>query len=153
VSDILNVQDERLESDFVMQQQVYNTRRQLSELLAWFQWRLKIKAITRCRFLSATKNTFERTSFLYGNQCWCRFASSKRSIDDLHYAGEQITKIRVFFSGSLSYIFNRFSAEDVPFQPAVDAEKTDTRNPTRDDLSGSGVARKCVLMGVEDSRF
>ena len=34
-----------------------------------------------------------------------------QTINDLHFSGEKITKIRGVFSGSLSYIFNRFSNE------------------------------------------
>lgn len=74
-----------------------------------------------------------------------------QTVNDLHYAGEQITKIRGVFSGSLSYIFNRFSAEDVSFSSILaDAEKKGYTEPdSRDDLSGHDVARKLLILARE----
>jgi homoserine dehydrogenase len=74
-----------------------------------------------------------------------------QTVNDLHYAGEQITKIRGVFSGSLSYIFNRFSAEDLPFSTIlIEAEKNGYTEPdSRDDLSGTDVARKLLILARE----
>jgi aspartokinase/homoserine dehydrogenase 1 len=74
-----------------------------------------------------------------------------QTINDLHFSGEEITKIRGVFSGSLSYIFNRFSAEDLPFSKILlDAEKLGYTEPdSRDDLSGHDVARKLLILARE----
>lgn len=74
-----------------------------------------------------------------------------QTIKDLHFAGEQLTKIRGVFSGSLSYIFNRFSSEEIPFSKIVaEAEKKGFTEPdSRDDLSGNDVARKLLILARE----
>lgn len=69
----------------------------------------------------------------------------------LHESGENITKIRGVFSGSLSYLFNTFSADDVPFskvlQEAID--KGYTEPDPREDLCGNDVARKLLILARE----
>lgn len=69
----------------------------------------------------------------------------------LHLSGENIVRIRGVFSGSLSYLFNRFSSEDIPFsealQQALDNGYTEP-NP-REDLSGNDVARKLLILARE----
>ncbi|WP_162126444.1 homoserine dehydrogenase family protein [Flavobacterium phycosphaerae] len=74
-----------------------------------------------------------------------------QTINDLHFSGEEITKIRGVFSGSLSYIFNRFSSEDIPFSTILaDAEKKGYTEPdSREDLSGNDVARKLLILARE----
>jgi len=74
-----------------------------------------------------------------------------QTINDLHFSGERITKIRGVFSGSLSYIFNRFSEEQISFSKILlDAEKIGLTEPdSRDDLSGSDVARKVLILARE----
>jgi len=74
-----------------------------------------------------------------------------QTINDLHFSGEKITKIRGVFSGSLSYIFNRFSSEETPFsQILLDAEKNGYTEPdSREDLSGNDVARKLLILARE----
>ncbi len=74
-----------------------------------------------------------------------------QTINDLHFSGEQITKIRGVFSGSLSYIFNRFSSEELPFSKILlDAEKLGYTEPdSREDLSGNDVARKLLILARE----
>ncbi len=74
-----------------------------------------------------------------------------QTINDLHFSGEKITKIRGVFSGSLSYIFNRFSKEDLPFSKILaDAEKLGLTEPdSREDLSGNDVARKLLILARE----
>src|SRR6478672_3383759 len=73
------------------------------------------------------------------------------TINDLYLAGEQITNIRGVFSGSLSYIFNRFSSEDHSFSNILnDAEKLGLTEPdSREDLSGNDVARKLLILARE----
>jgi aspartokinase/homoserine dehydrogenase 1 len=74
-----------------------------------------------------------------------------QTLNDLHFSGEEITKIRGTFSGSLSYIFNRFSSEEVPFSKIlVQAEKIGLTEPdSREDLSGNDVARKLLILARE----
>ena len=74
-----------------------------------------------------------------------------QTINDLHFSGEKITKIRGVFSGSLSYIFNRFSAEEILFSKILaDAEKNGYTEPdSREDLSGNDVARKLLILARE----
>ncbi len=74
-----------------------------------------------------------------------------QTIKDLHFSGEEITKIRGVFSGSLSYIFNRFSSEEAIFSKIlIDAEKIGLTEPdSREDLSGSDVARKLLILARE----
>ena len=74
-----------------------------------------------------------------------------QTISDLYLSGEKITKIRGVFSGSLSYIFNRFSSEALPFSEILaTAEKAGFTEPdSRDDLSGTDVARKLLILARE----
>ena len=74
-----------------------------------------------------------------------------QTIKELHFSGEKITKIRGVFSGSLSYIFNRFSNEEISFSKIlVDAEKNGLTEPdSREDLSGNDVARKLLILARE----
>ncbi|WP_405611614.1 bifunctional aspartate kinase/homoserine dehydrogenase I [Polaribacter sp. Asnod1-A03] len=69
----------------------------------------------------------------------------------LHESGENITKIRGVFSGSLSYLFNNFSSKDVSFskvlQEAID--KGFTEPDPREDLGGNDVARKLLILARE----
>uniref|UniRef100_UPI00404A9207 aspartate kinase n=1 Tax=Flavobacterium sp. TaxID=239 RepID=UPI00404A9207 len=74
-----------------------------------------------------------------------------QTISDLHFSGEEITKIRGVFSGSLSYIFNRFSEEENSFSSILsEAEKKGFTEPdSREDLSGNDVARKLLILARE----
>ncbi len=69
----------------------------------------------------------------------------------LHLSGENITRIRGVFSGSLSYLFNNFSNEDRLFsevlQEAID--KGFTEPDPRQDLGGNDVARKLLILARE----
>ncbi|SFN41060.1 aspartate kinase [Paenimyroides ummariense] len=69
----------------------------------------------------------------------------------LHLSGENITKIKGVFSGTLSYIFNLFSVENKPFSEVLRAaiEKGFTEPDPRDDLSGTDVARKLLILARE----
>jgi aspartokinase/homoserine dehydrogenase 1 len=69
----------------------------------------------------------------------------------LHLSGENIVRIRGVFSGSLSYLFNTFSSENVPFSEALQQalEKGYTEPNPREDLSGNDVARKLLILARE----
>lgn len=69
----------------------------------------------------------------------------------LHGSGEQITKIKGVFSGSLSYVFNTFSSSQQSFSSVLkDAVKKGYTEPDpRDDLSGVDVARKLLILARE----
>ena len=62
----------------------------------------------------------------------------------LHHSGENITRIRGIFSGTLSFLFNTYSASDAPFseilQKAIDSGYTEP--DPREDLCGNDVGRK-----------
>jgi aspartokinase/homoserine dehydrogenase 1 len=69
----------------------------------------------------------------------------------LHESGENITKIRGVFSGSLSYVFNTFSKENRPFSEVLkDAIAQGFTEPDpREDLGGNDVARKLLILARE----
>ncbi|MDG1570920.1 bifunctional aspartate kinase/homoserine dehydrogenase I [Robiginitalea sp. M366] len=69
----------------------------------------------------------------------------------LHLSGENITRIRGVFSGSLSYIFNTFSASGAPFSKILReaVEKGYTEPDPREDLSGNDVGRKLLILARE----
>lgn len=69
----------------------------------------------------------------------------------LHETGEDITKIRGVFSGSLSYLFNTFSSTNTSFseilKKAIDLGYTEP--DPREDLCGNDVARKLLILARE----
>jgi len=69
----------------------------------------------------------------------------------LHKSGEKIKKIRGVFSGSLSYLFNTYSVENIPFSTVLKQaeEKGFTEPDAREDLSGNDVARKLLILARE----
>lgn len=69
----------------------------------------------------------------------------------LHLSGENITRIKGVFSGSLSYIFNTFSEEEIPFSKVVLEAKENgfTEPDPREDLSGNDVGRKLLILARE----
>ncbi|NQZ43863.1 MAG: bifunctional aspartate kinase/homoserine dehydrogenase I [Flavobacteriaceae bacterium] len=69
----------------------------------------------------------------------------------LHLSGENITRIKGVFSGSLSYVFNTFSASDIAFSDIVlqAMEKGYTEPDPREDLSGNDVGRKLLILARE----
>lgn len=73
------------------------------------------------------------------------------TIKNLHQSGEEIHKIRGVFSGSLSYLFNTFSAEEKSFSEILlEADALGLTEPdAREDLSGKDVARKLLILGRE----
>ena len=69
----------------------------------------------------------------------------------LHLSGENITRIKGVFSGSLSYIFNNFSVRSDKFSTILKEamEKGFTEPDPREDLSGNDVARKLLNLARE----
>lgn len=69
----------------------------------------------------------------------------------LHYTGDTIHKIIGSFSGSLSYIFYKFSEGNSDFSSIlVDAQKKHFTEPDpRNDLNGNDVARKLLILARE----
>jgi homoserine dehydrogenase/predicted amino acid-binding ACT domain protein len=69
----------------------------------------------------------------------------------LHLSGENITKIKGVFSGTLSYLFNNFSSKYVPFSEIL-KEAIDngfTEPDPREDLCGNDVGRKLLILARE----
>ncbi len=69
----------------------------------------------------------------------------------LHLSGENITRIKGVFSGSLSYIFNIFSQEEVPFSKVIQSAISNglTEPDPREDLCGNDVGRKLLILARE----
>lgn len=69
----------------------------------------------------------------------------------LHLSGENVTRIKGVFSGTLSYIFNNFSVRDEKFSTIVKEamDKGFTEPDPREDLSGNDVARKLLILARE----
>ncbi|MCB0372099.1 MAG: bifunctional aspartate kinase/homoserine dehydrogenase I [Muricauda sp.] len=69
----------------------------------------------------------------------------------LHLSGENITRIKGVFSGSLSYIFNTFSEKDAQFSDIVKEAMASgyTEPDPREDLSGNDVGRKLLILARE----
>ncbi len=69
----------------------------------------------------------------------------------LHLSGENITRIKGVFSGSLSYIFNTFSEVNAPFSFILKEamKKGYTEPDPREDLSGNDVGRKLLILARE----
>ena len=69
----------------------------------------------------------------------------------LHLSGENITRIKGVFSGTLSYVFNNFSLRNDRFSTIIKEalEKGFTEPDPREDLSGNDVARKLLILARE----
>lgn len=69
----------------------------------------------------------------------------------LHDSGENISRIKGVFSGSLSYIFNQYSESERNFSEIVKEamNKGFTEPDPREDLSGNDVARKLLILARE----
>ncbi len=69
----------------------------------------------------------------------------------LHLSGENITKIKGVFSGTLSYLFNNFSLKEASFseilKEAIDNGYTEP--DPREDLCGNDVGRKLLILARE----
>ncbi|MTH14980.1 aspartate kinase [Flavobacterium sp. LC2016-01] len=74
-----------------------------------------------------------------------------QTLRDLYYSGEKITKIRGVFSDHLSYVFNRFSAEENSFSSILkDASLLGLMRSTfKEDLSGNDTAKKLLILTRE----
>lgn len=69
----------------------------------------------------------------------------------LHHSGENITRIKGVFSGTLSYLFNNFSANDEKFSSVLQVAKDQgfTEPDPREDLNGNDVGRKLLILARE----
>lgn len=69
----------------------------------------------------------------------------------LHLSGENITKIKGVFSGSLSFLFNNFSNENKKFSEVLKEAISNgyTEPDPREDLCGNDVARKLLILARE----
>lgn len=69
----------------------------------------------------------------------------------LHHSGENITRIKGVFSGTLSYLFNNFSVLDDTFSTVLKGavEKGFTEPDPREDLNGNDVGRKLLILARE----
>ena len=76
-----------------------------------------------------------------------------RPLLDAVESGDSVLEIEAILSGTLSYLFNTLSA-DIPFSQVVSKAKEMgfTEPDPRDDLSGSDVARKIVIL-ARDAGF
>jgi aspartokinase/homoserine dehydrogenase 1 len=72
------------------------------------------------------------------------------TLRDLRETGDEIRAIEGIFSGTLAYLFNVFDGS-VPFSQIVREAKAKgyTEPDPRDDLSGTDVARKLIILGRE----
>jgi bifunctional aspartokinase / homoserine dehydrogenase 1 len=73
-----------------------------------------------------------------------------QTLRDLRETGDDITSIEGIFSGTLAYLFNVYDGS-VPFSDIVkDAKQRGYTEPDpRDDLSGTDVARKLIILARE----
>ncbi|EDM45740.1 bifunctional protein: aspartokinase I; homoserine dehydrogenase [unidentified eubacterium SCB49] len=69
----------------------------------------------------------------------------------LHASGENITRIKGVFSGTLSYLFNEFSDGNKTFSEVLQQaiHKGYTEPDPREDLCGNDVARKLLILARE----
>lgn len=73
------------------------------------------------------------------------------TIQNLILSGDEIVRIEAVLSGTLSYIFNSFSASNKKFSEIVREAKANgyTEPDPRDDLNGKDVARKILILSRE----
>jgi aspartokinase/homoserine dehydrogenase 1 len=73
-----------------------------------------------------------------------------QTLRDLRETGDEIRKVEGIFSGTLAYLFNVWDGSE-PFSAVVKAAKAKgyTEPDPRDDLSGTDVARKLVILARE----
>lgn len=69
----------------------------------------------------------------------------------LHHSGENITRIKGVFSGTLSYLFNNFSSKEEKFSDVLQVAKDQgfTEPDPREDLNGNDVGRKLLILARE----
>ncbi len=73
-----------------------------------------------------------------------------QTLRDLRETGDEVRSIEGIFSGTLAYLFNVYDGQE-PFSAIVRAAKQKgyTEPDPRDDLSGTDVARKLIILGRE----
>ncbi len=73
------------------------------------------------------------------------------TLKSLQSSGDKIKRIRGVFSGSLSFIFNSFSADNIAFSTVIKqaVEQGFTEPDPREDLSGADVGRKLLIVARE----
>ncbi|CAL65304.1 aspartokinase [Christiangramia forsetii] len=73
------------------------------------------------------------------------------TLRNLHLSGEKVTRIRGVFSGSLSYIFNKYSEDEKDFSEVLKEAGIlgYTEPDARIDLSGKDVGRKLLILARE----
>jgi aspartokinase/homoserine dehydrogenase 1 len=72
------------------------------------------------------------------------------TLTDLRKSGDTIVKIEAILSGTLSYIFNTFSAESSFSEVVLDARSRGFTEPDpREDLNGLDVGRKLLILARE----
>jgi bifunctional aspartokinase / homoserine dehydrogenase 1 len=73
-----------------------------------------------------------------------------QTLRDLRETGDEVRSIEGIFSGTLAYLFNVYDGKE-PFSAIVRAAKQKgyTEPDPRDDLSGTDVARKLIILGRE----
>ncbi len=73
-----------------------------------------------------------------------------QTLRDLRETGDEVSSIEGMFSGTLAYLFNVFDGT-APYSSIVRAAKAKgyTEPDPRDDLSGTDVARKLIILGRE----
>ncbi len=73
------------------------------------------------------------------------------TLRNLHLSGEKVTRIRGVFSGSLSYIFNKYSEDAKEFSEVLKEAGVlgYTEPDARIDLSGKDVGRKLLILARE----
>ena len=66
----------------------------------------------------------------------------------LHHSHDRITRIKGVFSGSMSFLFNTFSASDRNFTDVLNEAQSSgfTEPDPREDLNGMDVARKLLIL-------
>lgn len=75
------------------------------------------------------------------------------TLQDLVFSGDKILKIEGVLSGTLSYIFNTFSANRSFSETVIEARKKGFTEPDpRDDLNGLDVARKLLIL-VREAQY
>jgi aspartokinase/homoserine dehydrogenase 1 len=73
-----------------------------------------------------------------------------QTLRDLRETGDEITSIEGIFSGTLAYLFNVYDGSREFSDIVVEAKQRGYTEPDpRDDLSGTDVARKLIILGRE----
>jgi aspartokinase/homoserine dehydrogenase 1 len=73
-----------------------------------------------------------------------------QTLRDLRETGDEITSIEGIFSGTLAYLFNVYDGTKAFSEIVRDAKQRGYTEPDpRDDLSGTDVARKLIILGRE----